>query len=180
MIGARLVAATFFLLCGMLHAAPYEDELLRLEVPTGFQGPIRASPGAGAVVIVYSKLHTGDRGTLLQITTYDFGANWPKLNRAELGAAAEKNLLKFLGGIQRRRTSFEASLPTRVELGGLPAARVTWKGVARGFRMFGTMYCVIVGSRVVTFHTQDFEGAPPQNTSDVIRSFETVQFKDAG
>jgi len=42
------------------------------------------------------------------------------------------------------------------------------------------MYCVVIGSRVVSFHTQDFENAPAENTSEAIRAFESVKFKHAG
>jgi hypothetical protein len=178
--GRALLATVLLMLCAVAHAAPYEDELLRLEVPAGFVGPVRQRQGAEGMAVAYSKPHTGDRGTLLMIAIYDVGSKLPKLSKADLGAAAERYLLQFLSGVERRRTLFEASKPSRLELGGLPAARVTWRGIAQGFSMFGTMYCVIVGTRVVTFHTQDFEGAPPENTSEVIRSFESVQFKHAG
>jgi len=175
-----LVAVSLLALGVTASAATFEDEVLSLEVPAGFQGPIRQSPSPDAVLVAYTKPHTGERGTLLQISTYELGSKLPKFTSAELGAAAEKYLLEFLTGVERRRSSFQASKPTRIMLNGVPAAQVTWKGVAQGARLHGTMYCVVIGSRVVSFHTQDFENAPAENTSEAIRAFESVKFKHAG
>jgi hypothetical protein len=181
MNSARLLIATFLVsLCISAYSAPYENEVLSLDVPAGFQGPVTQSLGAEAVVVAYTKPHSSNRGTLLQITTYDFGSKLPKPTKQELGAAAEKYLLQFLAGIERRRSSFQTSKPMRLTLGGIPAARVAWKGVAEGQQMSGTMYCVVVGSRVISFHTQDFEGAPSENTAEAMRAFESVRFKHAG
>src|SRR3954470_13059109 len=83
--GRALLATVFFMLCAVAHAAPYEDELLRLEVPAGFVGPVRQPQGAEGIAVAYSKPHTGDRGTLLLIAIYDLSSRLPKLSKEELG-----------------------------------------------------------------------------------------------
>lgn len=173
------IAAVVSAVCISAYAATYESEVLSIDIPVGFQGPIRQALGADAVVVGYTKPHSGDRGTLLQISAYAFGSRLPKLTDEQLGTAADKYLLEFIAGVERRRSAFQASAPIRVMLGGIPAARLTWKGVAHGHPMFGTMYCVVVGTRVISFHTQDFEGAPIANTAEAIRAFEAVRFKHA-
>ena len=164
-----LLAALALLFCSTADAATYENEVLRIEIPAGFAGPVRYSGSAPVTSVAFAKPHHGERGTLLQISTHGV--------LAEVGLAAEKYLLAHLDAIQRRRDSFEASKPVRVELGGLPAAKSTWQGSAQGLRMFGTMYCVVVESRVVILHTQDFEDGLPDNTADAIKSFESIEFK---
>ena len=172
-----LLAALALLFCATAEGAAYENEVLRIEIPAGFEGPVRYTGSAPVTSVAFVKRHHGDRGTLLQISTHALLAEGPKLNPQERGLAAEKCLLAHLGAIQRRRDSFEASKPIRVDLSGLSAAKSAWKGIAQGLRMFGTTYCVIVGSQVVILHTQDFEDGPPDNTSDAIKSFESIEFK---
>jgi hypothetical protein len=42
--------------------------------------------------------------------------------------------------------------------------------------MSGVMYCVIVGDRVVIFHTQDFSDAPPGNRKAALEAIDSVSF----
>jgi len=46
------------------------------------------------------------------------------------------------------------SKPERIQLGGLPASRVMWAGNFNGTPVSGVMYCVVIGTTVVTLHTQ--------------------------
>lgn len=172
-----------------LRVAPYEDKLLRIEIPAGFKGPAsgqKCGLQRGTVVcaftVAYGRHDPGAIGTVLQITEVDFGPTFPKLGKDRLGDTAEKYLFAFLKGIERRRTDFRASAPSRLELDGLPAARVTWKGLMRkepmrGVKMVGAMYCVVIGSQVVILHTQYNADAPPETTSAAIHAIESVQFK---
>lgn len=165
-------------LSGPAAAAVYEDELLRLEVPPGFEGPVRESPGPGASAVGYVKRYSaGERGTLLQITKYDFGTALQGMPEDQRGETADFYLKQFLDGIGRRRTSFMSTVPTRVTLGRIAASRAEWTGIAQGQPMSGVMYCVVVGTVVVSFHTQDFRDAPAENRTMVLRSFEGVTFK---
>src|SRR5688572_410405 len=57
-----------------LFADEYKDQLITIEVPEGFEGPIRESPGPQAKVVGYTKPYQNrDGGTLFQITEYDMG-----------------------------------------------------------------------------------------------------------
>jgi hypothetical protein len=163
---------------GSAEAAVYQDELLTLEVPPGFEGPVREAPGPGASAVAYVKRYSAsDRGTLLQITKYDFGTALQGMPEDRRGETADFYLKQFLDGIARRRTSFMSAEPTRVSLGRIAASRAEWTGIAQGQPMSGVMYCVVVGTVVVSFHTQDFRDAPAENRALVVRSFEAVTFK---
>lgn len=157
-------------------AADYQDHQIRLSIPDGFEGPIsRAEQGATVVALV--KNYPGDtRGTLLQITTYDVGqalAGMPEDARQD---ATDKYLAQFLGGVEHARQSFRIVSQSHVLLDGIKASRAEWSGEAKGQAMSGVMYCVIVGTRVVAFHTQDFQAAPPANRQAALASIRAVSF----
>ena len=155
-------------------------DLVQLVAPTNFEGPTSATPGPGMHSDAYvHRVPGSDRGTLLQVTTYDFGSKLEGLPKNELGDGAERYLMQFLGGIERARTEFHASKPTRTTLGGLPAARVEWTGTARGQAMSGVMYSVIVGTLVVSFHTQGFEDSSVGDRKAALHAIETVTFRTA-
>ena len=181
-MNTRLAVVLLVLLtAGGASADQYRDELLVLEVPEGFEGPVEGSPDPQAKTVAYSKPYaTAGGGTLLQITEYDMGDALRGMPEEGRGATADYYLAQFLGGVERRRTNFAATAPQRIELGGLPAARVTWTGEAGGQRASGVMYCVVIGTVVVSFHTQDIDGAPPQNRAAAVRAFETVAVRDGG
>ena len=40
--------------------------------------------------------------------------------------------------------------------------------------MHGTVYCVIVGARVVMLHTQTFDDAPEEDLAAAVRAIESV------
>lgn len=167
------------LLFGSWNSGAVASDLVIIPVPPGFEGPQTSSPGPGAHMEAYVRRIPGkERGTLLQITTYDFGSRLAGIPKEELGNAAENYLMQMLGGVERRRGSFAASRPTRVSLGGLPAARVEWTGTAGGFDMSGVMFCVIVGTVVVTLHTQGFSDSPPADRTDALSAIEQVSFAD--
>lgn len=158
-------------------AEEYKDQLITLDVPEGFEGPIRDSSAAPqAVVVAYSKPYqNGDGGTLFQITEYDMGEGLRDMPESARGETAEFYLLEFLGGVERRRTNFVATKPERIELAGIPGARVSWTGEAAGQQMSGVMYCVVIGTVVVSFHTQDLGGAPRENRVAAMMAFEGVR-----
>jgi len=49
-----------------------------------------------------------------------------------------------------------------------------------GKRASGVMYCVVIGTVVVSFHTQDIEGAPPENRAAAVKTFESVAVRGGG
>lgn len=175
------IASLLLLAAQVAIAATFENDVVSIEVPNGFQGPVSEPSGAEAVVIGFKKSHpNGSTNTLLQITVYNFGAHMPAIPKARLGEAADNYLAQFLKGVERRRTSFSATASTRISLGGLPAARVSWSGITEGRAMRGVMYCSIVGSKVISFHTQDFKDAPPANLQQAVTAIESVRFKRGG
>jgi hypothetical protein len=58
-------------------------------------------------------------------------------------------------------------------------AKVSWRGRAEGSSMKGVMYCYIHGQRVISFHTQDFDFAPPDDMAAIVRAFEATSFDEA-
>lgn len=90
--------------------------------------------------------------------------------------AAEKYLLDFLGGVKRLRQSFTAEPVQHITLGGIPAAKIYWSGVAQGRDLHGVMYAVIVGAKVVSFHAQDSLDTPKVHIDKAIQAFESVRF----
>lgn len=162
------------------HAEPYEDPLLRLEIPPGFQGPVSGSQDASTEIVAFRWPYpAGDASTLLQITKYHFGLMLAEMPEEERGRAAQYYLQQFLGGIARRRSAFTSSEPVRVDLDGQPGAKVSWEGLAQGRRLTGVMYCVIVGTTVVSFHTQDFDPVPLALRDAIVRSLESVVWRNS-
>ncbi len=170
----------FLLLAGLIfslasHAGP--ADFVKISVPPGFEGPTAAPIGPTGYTKGYvRKIPGASSGTLLQITTYDFGSSLSNLPKEVLGDASEKYLMQFLAGIERQRTDFRAATPTRLKLGGIDASRVEWSGVANGRLLSGVMYCVIVGTVVVSFHTQGFRDAPATDRTDALEAIESVSF----
>lgn len=162
-------------------AAVYEDDRLIMDIPEGFQGPLRGVPGPGALLIGYTKPYpSAQRGTLLQISRFELGASAKPLPHAERGAAAEKYLAQLIQGVERKRTKFSSSPPRRLTLDGFAAASTEWQGDAEGHAMTGVMYCVVVGDAMVSLHTQDFDDAPAGNRVEVLQAFDGIRFKPAG
>lgn len=157
-------------------AETFSNEVLSLEVPVGFEGPVSDSPGPGAEMTAFTKPYT-DRsgGTLFQITTYDFQSSLEGMPEEERGNASEYYLGQFLDGVEKKRTNFSASKPERLSLGGIPGSRVDWSGMFNGTPASGVMYCVIIGTTVVSLHTQDIDGAPPENRAVSVRAFERLR-----
>ena len=169
------VLSILFVFASNVFAEQYKDKVIILDVPEGFEGPIEGSPGPQAKTVAYTRAYENeDGGTLFQITEYDMGEALLGMPEDKRGETADYYLGQFLGGVERRRANFAAAAPERIVLGGVPAARVKWTGEVAGKRTSGVMYCVVVGTVVVSFHTQDVEGAPPGNRSAAMRAFEGV------
>lgn len=114
--------------------------------------------------------------TLLQISVYDTGGKIPAtLKKEELSQGAEKYLLDFLKGIERRRTNFVRGDALHLTLGGVPAAKVSWNGDLQGMPTNGVMYCVIVGQNVISFHTQDSGSEPTAAMRLAMKSIESMR-----
>jgi len=156
-------------------ADQYKDQVVVLDIPQGFEGPIEQSAGPQAKVVGYTRPYPNrDGGTLFQITEFQMGEALRAMPEDQRGATAEYYLGQFLGGVERRRTNFAAAKAEKIMLGGIPGARVTWTGDVDGQRTSGVMYCVVIGTVVVSLHTQDVDGAPPENRAAATKAFEGV------
>ena len=151
--------------------------LVNITIPPGFDGPQKANPAPCAHTEVYlRRIPNKNRGTLLQITSYEMGAKLADVPEEELGNSAEHYLMEFLSSIENKRTSFNASTPTRILLGDVPAARVEWTGEVDINQMSGVMYCAIVGTAAITLHTQGYLDSPERDRADAIQAIEAVTF----
>jgi hypothetical protein len=155
--------------------AQYEDGLVRLALPAGFEGPEVEAPSPGFKIVDFVRPIPGtDRGTLLQVTTIDIDVEGLCLPDSGEGHPTESVLAQFVAGVERRRERFEVVSRDRIELSGFPAARAEWRGTASGAEMHGLMYCVIVGSRVVILATQAFSDAPEDHLPAAVQAIESV------
>lgn len=128
---------------------------ISISVPEGFDGPLGGKKD-GAATAAWVKHHPdSDGGTLLQITTYDEGATLKGITTGQRAEGAKKYLMDFIGGVGRRRDDFKLGPVESLSLAGLPAARVRWTGAIGSLSSNGVMYCVLVDTTVVSFHTQD-------------------------
>jgi hypothetical protein len=126
-----------------------------ISVPQGFVGPLGGQKD-GAVTAAWVKHHPdSDGGTLLQVTTYDEGSALRGITPGQRAEGAKKYLMDFVTGVARRRENFKLGAVEALALAGLPAARVRWTGTIGTVSSIGVMYCVLVDSTVVSFHTQD-------------------------
>jgi len=177
----HLLTVALLTAASAIRATTFETEILRIDVPNGFQDPVSERVGELATAIAFTKPHPdGPTRTLLQITVYDPGPNVPPPPKDQLGQLASRYLSQFLGGIERRRTNYSATPPTRITLGGLPAARATWSGSAEGKQLHGAMFSVIVGTKILSLHVQDLDTAPPANMQEAEAAVRRIQFKKGG
>lgn len=162
-------------------ATGFDTDYFSIVAPVDFQGPVTQPMGDKGSVIAFVKPHPATQtNTLLQITVYDAGANAQLPKKEQLGPLSEKYLGQFMEGVKARRTNFTATAPTRVTLGGLPASRTTWSGSAQGQQLHGIMYCVIVGTRIISLHTQDFDTSPAGDISAAEAAIKAIRFKNGG
>lgn len=178
----RLVLAILLLFL-TLHvcAAEFDTDDFSMAVPENFQGPITQPMGNNGNVIAFIKPHPATKtNTLLQITIYNAGAGTQPPKKDQLGALAERYLGQFMEGVKGRRTNFSSTAPTSVTLGGLPASRTTWTGSAQGVQLHGIMYCVVVGTLIISLHTQDFDTSPVGDISEAEAAIKAIRFKNGG
>ena len=160
----------------LAFAADFTVKPVTIAVPEGFEGPVRQEH-QGAVVVGFTKSSGPASKTLLQLTIYDLGPRLKTNNAAERGAAASKYLLDFVGGVERRRTDFHRTEPTPLKISGLPAAKLQWTGKLQGMETVGVMYSFVVGSSVVSFHTQDVGSTPTSAMIEAASAFESAKVR---
>ncbi len=155
-------------------AASFTISPVTITVPLGFEGPLRQEMQDG-ITAGFAKPGPARTSTLLQVTVYDFGARLKSPKYDERAAASAKYLSQFAGGVQRRRSGYQQSAIESLSISSIPASRLTWTGKLQGVDTVGVMYCFVVGTRVVSFHTQDVGAVPTLNMLEAVRAFETAQ-----
>jgi hypothetical protein len=176
----RRGAAAAVLLLTLASVAVAAAERFRFEggsidVPAGFTGPLEQRRGDEVTLYGFTKRHLGrESSTLMQITVYRAPSDLSQIPKDQEAREAERYLVQFLGGVERRRTNFSPGAVESIVVDGKHVARVKWRGQAEGHQMHGVMYCYINGRQVVTFHTQDFDFAPPDNMAAAVRAFESA------
>ncbi len=165
---------SFFLLfiCSSLHA--YDFDAVSIKIPDGFEGPNEQSMGQGFISSAFAYPHQNGFSTLLQLSVWDPGQTFPSLTLDELKEGTKDYLLQFLGGVQRKRQSFEKSDVEFVEISDHPMAKINWRGQLKGQKLHGVMYCLIYESKVYTFHTQDLESSNGEYTQLAVNAFEKM------
>jgi hypothetical protein len=170
-----LLASALYLQSPAIHAAPFSADGVTLEIPTGFEGPLTQTV-QGANIYAFSKPSaTAGFKTLLQITIASMAKQGDAVSADALPQAAERCVLDFLKGIERRRTDFSQSDVSHLKLAGLPASRITWKGLAQSTKSNGVMYCVIADGKAIVLHTQDTSGGITKNMKNVLAAFEDIK-----
>jgi hypothetical protein len=155
----------------------FSAEGISLEIPRGFDGPLSQDLN-GAAVYAFTKSSTAPEvRTMFQISIYDTGKALPKLSNEKMWAGTDKSVLAMLKGVERRRTNFNQGKITHMHLGGIPASKISWSGDYEGVPANGVMYCVMVGSKLVSLHTQETSGKSTPNMSEAIRAIESLSIK---
>ena len=155
-------------------AGQFSAEGITLDVPKGFEGPLSQSMERAVVYGFTKPSSTPQFHTLLQFSAYDLGKTIPKLPKEEMLAGSDKYLLEFIKGVERRRTGFTQSKIVHISLGSVPASKISWNGSLEGLRANGVMYCVIVGSKVISLHTQDAGNEITPNMLEAMRCIESL------
>lgn len=145
-----------------------------VEVPVGFEGPVRQEQ-EGAIVVGFTKRNGPDSNTLLQITVYNLGSKLEIDNDSLRAVAASKFLLDFVGGVERRRMAFKRTEPVALKINGIPAAKLEWTGKLQGQETVGDMYSFVVDTHVIVFHTQDKGTTPSAAMNEAMRAFESAR-----
>jgi hypothetical protein len=149
------VLLCFFLTLPMRMALPADVGPLSLTVPVGFDGPTTGE-NEGTVMTAWVKHHPGDDGgTVLQISVVEVGAALNGITVAQRAEGAKHYLSEFIVGVARRRDNFKLGEVEPVSLAGMPAARVQWTGGVGEIQAIGVMYCVLLGSSVISLHAED-------------------------
>jgi hypothetical protein len=154
-IATSFVLLGFFLALPTRMALPADVGPLSIAVPAGFDGPTTAEK-EGGVMMAWVKRQPGEgSGTLLQISVVDLGSALAGITVAQRAEGAKHYLSQFIGGVARRRDNFKLGEVEPLSLAGMPAARVQWTGGVGEIQAIGVMYCVLVGSSIISLHTQD-------------------------
>jgi hypothetical protein len=128
---------------------------ISITVPQGFDGPIGGGSGSAKTAAWIRRHADAQGGTLLQVTTFDAGPDLRSIGWQARAQGAKKYLLEFVAGVAQQRENFQLGAVESLSLAGVPAARVRWTGTVGSTVAIGVMYCVLLDTSIVSFHTQD-------------------------
>jgi len=151
------MAVPFALLLALPFAAARCADFgpISITVPQGFDGPIGGGKGSARTAAWIRRHADAQGGTLLQVTTYDGGPDLRSSGWQARAQGAKKYLLEFVAGVAQQRENFQLGEVESLSLAGEPAVRVKWTGTAGSATAIGVMYCVLLDTAIVSFHTQD-------------------------
>ncbi len=164
---------------GAAYAATYANGLLVLDVPPGFGGPERRSPNPKETFVTFvAPVPGGTDGMQLQIAIYQASVQPEDMTEQARQTAASHFLMQRLGEIEKQHKLFIRSPVSSFRLDGRPAARVRWSDSSQGGPVQGTMYCLLLGRRIISFHVQAPGNAPKEMVAEAVRAIELVRFAD--
>jgi hypothetical protein len=172
----KISLLSFLIVPVFAFATDFTVKPVTITLPDGFEGPVRQEL-QGGIVVAFAKDSGPTSKTLLQITVYNFGSRLQTHSAFEREAAASKYLLDFVDGVERRRMDFMRTEPMPLKISGLPAAKLQWTGKLQGVETVGVMYSFVVGSSVISFHTQDVGSVPTTAMSQATSAFESARVR---
>ena len=169
----RYLLAVLLVISGAAHAYRFGDG--SIEIPEGFEGPVKEKMGRNGTMTAFKRPHETGKGALLQITAWEPDEQFSDLSTQRKKKLSKRYLLQFLGGIERRRDSFERDSVEFVRISGEPTAKVDWRWEVQGQSVHGVMYCLIVNSTIYSFQTQDLARFDGKYTAKAVDAFESVE-----
>lgn len=162
-----------------MAAYGFEFEGGHIRVPDGFEGPVVENINQHSKVYGFKYTHEdGLTGALLQLTVFDSGHEIPSFSPEKMKKVTRHFLTQFLSGVEKRRSQFETSDIEFVLISGVPASRVTWRGIENGRQLEGIMYAYVYQSKVISLHTQDFIEYDQIYIQRAKSAFESIVFKE--
>jgi hypothetical protein len=171
------------LLFAFLPVLPFEAATcadfgpISITVPQGFDGPIGGGKGSAKTAAWIRRHAEAQGGTLLQVTTYEKGPDLRSIGWQARVQSAKKYLLEFVAGVAQQHENFMLGTVESLSLAGEPAARVRWTGTVGSAAATGVMYCVLVDTSIVSFHTQDTGSEITDAMKSAMAAIEGVQVR---
>jgi hypothetical protein len=171
-----IISIVVIFLSSFSHANEFSFDDASINIPVGFEGPIKKNMGQGASTIAFQNLHEdGSNATLLQITTWNPGKTFPEMTDVELKKGAVQYLEQFLSGVARKRSHFEKSEIEYINISGVPVAKVNWTGEIDSKKAHGIMYCYVFNSKIISLHTQDLVKFNGLYLNQAVKAFESIK-----
>jgi hypothetical protein len=123
----------------------YEYFGVVLEVPEGYVGPVTMGSGIAFTIPGIVGVPTQTLG----VQRFDTGRDIPDGTEDEEYAFLVGQVDRMLDSVRRTTANYNASLPERISIGGVRAARASWTGDRQGQPMNGVIYSFLSGTAIV-------------------------------